>query len=648
MGRTLLPALLLAAYAVAFGLSALGRGLLMFDDHPGQLYRLHHAVTLGWAPWRFDPGWWGGYAELQYYPPGAAWLGAALHSASLGALDVTRAYQALLWIAWMLPGLTVFALLRAVLGSGWLALPGAFVALTLSAGSRSGVEEGLRWGLIAARLGWGVLPLVALSLVGWVEGARRMPLAAAPLIAVVILLHPAHAPAALILLALAACLGAGDRRRRVLQACVVAALALGLCAVWLLPLLAHLRMALPLAWGDASPLGLLRELARPLVAVLALAQLAAWMGMRGAGGGREVDRWLHAVTPALVVAIALDATVAPAVGALWLPADRLVDSLLLSLIVGASLAVPELAARFSRLGPAAIAAALILVALLLSPGSPEPALTLWPSRGGWPTYGELVRGERLDALWQAIREAPPGRVLFVRSGVPLDYRPEWWRAHSHITSLTPLETGRGIVNGTFTHPSPVAGLVYTGSAEPKPITKLVEERDGFTLFGRPLESLTAGEIAPWLERLGISVVVAAEEDVGKLGFLDAGSGFLSPRMIGPFRVYLARRGASVPEAIGPQTWRVAVDGPAGWKPAGFAYSPLWTAADDRGSLPVRRDVTNMLAVEAPDGATSIILRHRPGLVERLGLSVSALAAGIALLVCGKRIVGRRSSPHDRR
>jgi len=648
VSRTLLPALLLAGYAVAFGFASLGRGLLVFDDHPGQLYRLHHAITLGWAPWRFDPGWWAGYAELQYYPPGAAWLGAVLHAASLGALDAARSYQAVLWIAWMLPGIATFALLTRVLGNGWLALPGAFVTLTLSAGSRSGVEEGLRWGLIAARLGWGVLPLVALSLVAWVEGTRRMPLAAAPLIAAVVLLHPAHAPAALILLALGASLGAGDRRRRVVEAGAVAALALGLCALWLLPLLAHLCMALPLAWGDASALGLLRELARPLVAVLALTQVAAWIAMQGARDGREVERWLHAQSPALLVALALDAIIAPALGALWLPADRLVDSFLLALIIGASLAVPRLAARFPRLGPAGIAGALILMALLLAPGSPEPALTLWPSRGGWPTYDEVVRGARLDALWQAIREAPPGRVLFVRSGVPLDFRPEWWRPHSHITSLTPLETGRGIVNGTFTHPAPLAGLLYSGSAEPRPITRLVEERDGSTLFGRPLESLTAGEVAPWIERLGVSVVVASEEDAGKVGFLDTGTGFLPPRMIGPFGVYIARRGAVLPQASGPQTWRVTTEGPAGWRPVGFAYSPLWKAADSRGPLPVRRDVSGMLEVDAPAGVTDVILRHRPGTAERLGVLVSALAAALLVLAGAKQIVGRRGAPHDRK
>ena len=136
MSRALPPALLLLAYGIAFGAPALGGGLLAFDDHPGQLYRVYHAVTLGWAPWRLNPGWWAGYAELQYYPPGAAWFGAAIHLFSMGAVGVPAAYQAELWIAWLLPALATFAFLTRVLGSGWLALPGAFVALTLSAGAR--------------------------------------------------------------------------------------------------------------------------------------------------------------------------------------------------------------------------------------------------------------------------------------------------------------------------------------------------------------------------------------------------------------------------------------------------------------------------------------------------------------------------------
>ena len=83
-------------------------------------------------PWRLNPGWWAGYAELQYYPPGAAYAGALLHVVSLGTLGAERAYQMLLWGIFVLPGAATYWLLARVLGSAWLALPGAFVALTLS------------------------------------------------------------------------------------------------------------------------------------------------------------------------------------------------------------------------------------------------------------------------------------------------------------------------------------------------------------------------------------------------------------------------------------------------------------------------------------------------------------------------------------
>jgi hypothetical protein len=618
VSRTLPPALLLLAYGIAFGRSAL-TGVLAFDDHPGQLFRLYHIASVGWAPWRLNPGWWAGYAELQYYPPGAAWLGAALHHASLSAVNIPTAYQAVLWIAWLLPGLATFALLTRLLGSGWLALPGAFVALTLSAGSRSGVEEGLRWGLISARLGWGLLPLVALSLADWVEGARRAPLAAAPLIAAVILVHPAHAPAALVLVGLGALLGEGAWARRWKEAGMVAALGVGLSGVWLVPLLAHLGMALPLAWGDASATGIVQELARPLVIVLVLSQVGAWLSMRASRGATPAARWLFAFTPAMAAVVALDAVLAAPLGILWLPADRLADSLLLALVLGASLGAPLLAARLRRLTPMTVALLLLGCVILLSGGSPEPALSLWPRQGQWPKYDDVVRSTGIDSLWTALAQAPPGRVLFLRSGLSLDDRPEWWRPHSHITALTPVATGRQILNGTFTHPSPIAGLLYTGSSEARAVISLVEQRDGRSLFGRPLEFLEADEFSRWAGRLSISAVVATGADRGRLGFLDSNPGFAPPRSIGRFNVWFSRDARPLPEAAGPQSWRLslAVD-QRGWVAAGIAYSPLWRAESAGKAAPVRRDNWGMLEVEVPEGGGEISLHHLPGPAEKAG------------------------------
>ncbi len=637
MTRAWVPPALLAAYAVAFGWRALGGGLLVFDDHPGQLYRLAHAITLGWVPWRFNPGWWAGYAELQYYPPGFAWLGALGHLAAGGALDVATVYQILLWLAWLLPGVAVYVLLRRALGDPWLALPGAFVALTLSAGCRSGVEEGLRWGLIAARLGWGVLPLLALCLLRWAGGAARPPLASAALFAAVILLHPAHASAAAVLVALAA-LHAAPRRRRLGEAGLLLAAGLGLAAIWLLPLLAHLRMALPLAWADATLVALGRRLgSQPLLLGLALLSLVAWrrrarLPILPNGGAR----WLLGLAPAMLVVIALDALVVQPLGVAWLPADRLVDGLHLGLVLGGAAGFAALVAGRARSAVAAVVALAVCVPLAWGPD--EAGLTLWPRPLEWPREREVTRGLRMDALWEAIRQAPPGRVLFLRSGVPLDWRPEWWRPHTHLTALTPLRAGRAIIGGTFTHPSPVAGLVYTGSAAFRPLTMLAEQRDGQSLFGRPLEALPPETFNQLARSLGIGLVVALEEDLGKAGFLTDNPSVRSLSPIGSFRLFALAEGAAEPVPLEAQRWRIPLPaaGP-GWVSLPIAYSPLWVARADGAPLAVRRDERGLLEVDLVAPASSVELEHRAGAAEWAGVALSLGALLVLLAVWWRRV-----------
>ena len=641
MARPWLPPFLLAAYAFAFAWRALGGGLLIVDDHPGQLYRLARVVQLGPWPWRLDPGWWAGYAELQYYPPGAAYLGAVLQVFSLGTLGPDAVYQVLLWVIYVLPGATTYLLLVRVLGRPWLALPGAFLALTLSGGSRSGVEEGLRWGLIAARLGWSLLPLLALSLRPW-TGRATPPLPAAVILASIILIHPAHAPAGLVLVFLRAAEGPGGLRARIGTAGLLTLAAGGLAAFWLVPLLAHLEMALPLAWGDSSPGALAGQIVTQplLLGLCAASALAYWLTRRGASPAAR-DRWLVRFAPALTAVIVLDAGVIQPLGLMWLPADRLMDSLLLALILGASRALGEVAPRLQRYPDWGIALAAIAASTLLaSPGRSEPTLSLWPRRGPseWTQEATLVAGVRLDDLWARLSNAPPGRILFVRSSVPLAYGRQWWRPHSHITALAPIRSGREIVNGTFTHPSPIAGLVYTGAAANRPITLLVEQRDGLTLFGRPLEALTPAEFNRLAGRLRVSAVVALDEDEGRLPFLDDNSVFARPSRVGPFVIYASRAPQSIPRLVAPQRWQFPAEDPSGgWAGTGFAYSPLWRARAGDQRLAARRDDLGMLEVQLPAGAPAVVdLAHSPGPAEWIGLGVSVLT-GLLLVA---RAAGR--------
>src|SRR5207237_721319 len=289
----------------------------------------------------------------------------------------------------------VFVALARLLGNAWLALPGAFVALTLSLwpGLASGVEGGVHVGMAPARLGWALLPLVVTALGGWSEGARSFPArTVVPLAAAVVLVHPAHLPGTVVLVLLAA-VAVAPRRRRVVTVLAWLGVAALLTAFWALPLLARAGETRALAWGSLT----IQPAHLPLVLALAAAAV-----------------------------FALGAVRSPAAGVV------------------------------ARL-PWAVGLVVALHALVLGPVGP--------------------------------RRLTPGRVLFVRSSVPLVYGTEWWRPHTHVTALTPIAGARPIVNGTFTHPSAVAALVYRGSAGRGAITTLVERLDGESLFGRRLDAL---------------------------------------------------------------------------------------------------------------------------------------------------------------
>lgn len=631
----LAPLLLLLAYGAAFAAAALGTSLPAFDDHPGQLYRLHHLVNRGPAPWAWNPDWWAGYPELQFYPPGYFYLGALIAWGSLGSVSVDTVYRVLAWLTYLAPGASTFLALVHLTGSGWLALPGAFVALTLSAGVTSGVEGGVHVGMLPARLGWAVLPLLLLSVRGWLQDAppaRRHAgpwLAAAPLLAALVLLHPAHAPAGIALVLVAGGLGVGPRGPRLVGVATALLLATALTAFWTVPLLARLQHVRPLAWGSLAPLD---TLAHPVLVIFLALAVAAWPLAR-----TPADRLVAAWPWAVGAIVVLDALALEPRGVRWLPADRVADGGWLAVVLAGGAAGATLLRRVAgRLRVPPVGLGLTAVAALIALSVPGRTLSLWPATPDWPSAAIVERDFRLGDLWVALGAAPPGRALYVRSGVPLVHGPQWWRPHTHAPALTPLHAGRGIVNGTFTHPSPVAALVYSGSAGPGPIMQLVEQLDGRTLFGRPLEQLDPATFNGWAERLGVAVVVALEEDLPRLHALEANAVFGRPTRVGPFRLYARPAEVALPSAAGRERWRVELPGPEGaWVSARITDYPLWRAERNGVRLQTRRGPAWDLEVKLDGGAGPVELIYEPGTVETAatltsGLAVTALAIAAAV------------------
>jgi len=226
-------------------------------------------------------------------------------------------------------------------------------------------------------------------------------------------------------------------------------------------------------------------------------------------------------------------------------------------------------------------------------------------------------------------------VLFVRSAVPLVYGApgprEWYRPHTHVTALAPVFSGRAIVNGTFTHPSPIAALTYRGDAGPGPITRLVEQLDGVSLFGRALDSLDAGTFDRYAEPLGISAVVALDEDATHLSFLENNRAFARREGPPPFVLYVRREPAALPRAVATARWTITLTGDRdSWVTTRTAYYPLWRARVDEAPLETRRGASGDLEVKLiATGPSVVTLDYGARAPEIAGLVVTA--AGIIAL-----------------
>ena len=635
--RRLLPGLLLLVYGGAFALRAFGGGVPAFDDHPGQFFRLWHVLERSFpdARWTADwnPDWWAGYPELQFYPPGFALAGAAIRLLSFWQLSVESVYQILCALALLLPALATYRLLTRFTEDGWLALPPAFLALTLSAGLRGGVEESLRWGILTSRLSLGLLPLLVLALRPWLDGGR-LPGWAPALAAALLLAHPAGAPIAAGVLGTAALLALALRPRRqtLVEILAVLGLTLALVAFWALPFVARRAWVVPLAWGEADLGRVLHALfGRPVLLAVGLCAPLAWLAVLTRR--RPFEALVAALPLALLGVVAADAALFRR-GWSAIEPERLTDGLAFATLWAAGLGAGTAMARLTARRPAGLArpvcalaavAAVAVGTLAAGPGGSEPTVTIWPWERArlWPRLAEVSRAHDLPRLWAALRGTD--RALFLTSSLRLDASPAWYAPHSHVLSLAPVLAGREIVHGTYTHPSPLAARFYAGtSAAPRRVDVLAEKLDGQRLLGQPLARLSPEAFEAFARRLRIASVILPAGDVGRAGFLRER---YAPAQTAAGFVVFERKDRPWPrlERITHRRYRVLVPPTGGvWVPTGIAAYPLWHAKSGHGPLETRADAWGLLEFRVPIDVFEAELVYTEGALEWTALGLTCL------------------------
>ncbi len=668
-----LALVVLAAWAWHMGSAYLTDNLFVWGDNPGQFMRLWYPLTVSWPRFLrvvdWNPLWYAGYPELQFYPPGFVLLGLAIHTLTFGQLSPFATYNTLLFLALVLPAFTSYAFLRAVLNPlGPIpAIAGSTVAalFTLGFAPQWGGTNAIPIGLVGERLAFGTVPLVWLAGLALAEHLSAVRLAvAAGLLAWLAILHPFHAPAAVLwvgLYALARAKSAAGRRRPLSSLAAPARrlalwglAALGLTAWWLLPLLAHREYAAPLVratlpetlrWLRADEVPLLARMAVPAVAGLTLvsiprlraALLATWGTLFLLVG---TILGVHLVLIQRLSFFLLDPV-------------RFVAEYYLALMLlgGAALALVVHWGLRRRW-------VLLAVGLAFVSQGAVALAHMWPNfqARAHPSPRDMLAGTlahpAFDGLWTTLQEETErdGRILFTSYYTYL-YWPDGSRTPTAIKAMTPFFTGREIVGGTFSHWSPVARLLWVGDPWAAVLPERVEREDGQSFLGRPWAELNADELYALVRALNVTTVVADADDFQARQFLDAAptfhpywnNGFFYLyRVLPPASAWVEGHNATVRllERT-PHRWRVQVERAAdgAWLRAKMTAYPLWEARLGSRRVPLEPDEYALARVSLPAGTDgTLTLTYRPGLAERAGQLITAFCALLLAAAAGRELV----------
>lgn len=646
----------LAAVAAltAFALWALGfllvDDLYIFADNPGTYMRLWWLLEvaglgglLGW-----NPSWYAGWPEWQFYPPGYGLAGLALQAFTLGRLSSVQIYQALLFLAYLLPAL-IAALALSRLGLGrWVGLAAGFFLLVFT--DLYGGVGGVMIGMLGDRPALGLAPLAWLLGVRLAESRRpALPLAALALtVAAIVLLHPFRLLLPVLLVALSILfVPLWPRWRALLRLGAALALGLALTGFWLIPYFAHSWLATPVLRAplETLPFWLLGG-RLPFFLIF-----AAWGLVRAAAAPpRERGLLLSlAAAPPIILGFMLFnwLVLVDRLGSAALDPIRFIEDVYLAVLLLAAagfvdlirLAFVQAGRAGARWGAAAASVAAGLLVWLVVQPFPRWLEYYRPAAGSEPRFlRDATAAYRLQGLWDALRANPGGRVLFTSSVFRL--RQTGTSVPTYLMALAPALAGRESIGGTFQHWTPVSTYYWHGDNRPRMMTERTDLKDDQTLFGLPWRAMDEAALLAALRKLNVTDVVATEYDLWTRTYLDRSPAFEVVLADPLYNVY--RVTAYQPSLIESDRARVRASAESGIvrlrveqaEPGAEAllkqtYFPLWTAESPAGPVDMMPDATGLTRLRLPAGTDyEVTLRYLPGPAERIGVTVSLAALAV--------------------
>ncbi|MCC6456528.1 MAG: hypothetical protein IT328_16350 [Caldilineaceae bacterium] len=650
--------------------------LFVWGDHPGQFmrfwYPLTHAIPQSghwlWGILGWNPTWYAGYPELQFYPPGTTLLGIFLHYLTLGKRTPEQIYNLIPALAFCLPLFTCYAFLRITLSplgqlpSTLAGLAAAFLAISLK--PMWGGIDGVVIGLMGERLAFGFAPLVLLS--GWrlveMPTFRRLAIAAL-LLSFLLLLHPFHAPALVVAITLYALLRQNWRQpnaatllaslgRQALWLASWLLLAVGLVCWWVVPLLvrytpyaAALVRATPdqvITWFDAGRIEWLWFAA--LMALMLLAQRHPRV--------EGTVATLAILAPLLVAGIYFnDRVLVARLNITVLDPIRFIAEYYLALILLVGCAVGAVTSHFLWRIPwlALICSTIVVVTLTpyIEQAWPDLRTTIEVPLSSH--QAGLLQHPAFDGYWEALSaDSTSGRIYFVPNYLFLTNQ-DGSITPTTFNSMTPYLIGREIIGGTFSHWSPIARWLWVGDPRAGLLPAQVEGGDNQQVFGKQWDEISDDELATNLRRLNVTTIVAGVNDLKARERLNSSPHFSPYWHNDYFSIYhLANTEGSWFEAQGatahlseraPLRWVIQIDQSS----AGatlllkMAHYPLWRAQISSQPVPIIATADGLQQIQLPAGGPyTLEVTYREGSPEWTGLLISLAVLFLTLWLLFRR------------
>jgi hypothetical protein len=561
----------------------------IYDDNSFHYFTLHYAVTqsipvhhrlIDWNPY-----WFAGIPELQFYPPGSILSGIFLYYLFLTLVPIGQIYNFILLFALLFPVITSYYLLRKanfpIIASFFTAL---FFLILLELGNASGVFYGVLVGLTNSRIALGFYPLIlwfGIKNLG-AKPKKRNIAGLAVLLAISLLCHPYHI--FLPIFGLIAQIYAFKRtrlcslRKSIKTFGLAILLGFGLSAFWWLPLfIRHNFVSSLQIWSGQGAvnqfqalLGLLSSLAEGktnlFFLLLYLVSAISLLNPNQPVRQKAILAGL-VVTPLFMLAflIFVELILIPVFHFYFLDVVRLKDGFFFSMILTSGIAIYQIVAKCkinianfkfkmlfakfemkrSYLLISFVFLLIILIGIIWYTG-----MHLWnfyDFTQGYAKIGflpKMVKEYQLDELWSylyksAIRNPQSaidsGRILFTASSLKYKELPAQFQ--THIMSLTPIYTGRQIISGLNTPFYTVASYLFFGKKAPLVIRTEADSLDNQSLLGIPWEQMDEPRFLDFCKKMNITSIVTNRNEDKVNAFFNRSSTFRLAQEIDEFKIY---------------------------------------------------------------------------------------------------------------